>query len=249
MEIIDVNLSNIDREHLCCAISDKKGENCLKNRRNWMKEQFKDGLTFKKMDINGKVFIEYIPAENAWCPIDAPNYLFIKCYWVSGQYQGKGYANLLLNECIQDAKNLGKAGLVILSATKKLPFLSDPKHLRHKGFLTCDTANPYFELLYLPFTDNKITPKLKACCKSGTIPEEGYVLYYSDQCPYAEKYSFKLYDLAKEHNINVKLIKINTKEQAQNAPSPFTIYSLFHNGKFVTNEILSESKFLKIIGS
>lgn len=26
MEIIDVNLENIDEEHICCALSDKKGE-------------------------------------------------------------------------------------------------------------------------------------------------------------------------------------------------------------------------------
>lgn len=248
MGIIDVNLTNIDQEHICCAISDKKGEHCLRNRKNWMKEQFEDGLKFKKADINGKVFIEYIPAENAWCPIEAPDYLFIKCFWVSGQYQGKGYANLILNECIQGAQNQGKAGLTILSATKKLPFLSDPKYLKHKGFVTCDTAQPNFELMYLPFTDNHTKPSLKACCKSGIIPEEGYVLYYSDQCPYAEKYSFLLSELGKEHNTPVTIIKITSKEQAQQAPTPFTIYSLYLNGKFVTNEILSGSKFLKIIG-
>ena len=32
-------------------------------------------------------------------------------------------------------------------------------------------------------------------------------------------------------------------EQAQNAPAPFTTYSLFYNGKFLTNEILSEKSF------
>lgn len=212
-----------------------------------MKEQFKEGLTFKKFDINGKVFIEYIPAENAWCPIDAPGYLFIKCYWVSGQYAGKGYANKLLEECLKDAKEQGKAGLVILSASKKLPFLSDPKHLKHKGFLTCDTAKPQFELLYLPFIADSFKPKFKESCKTGTILEDGYVLYYSDQCPYAEKYSFIISDIAKENNVTMKLIKITSKEQAQSAPCPFTTYSLFHNGQFITNEILSPTKFTKMI--
>lgn len=68
MNIINVDLSNIDQEHVCCSISVKKGESCLKNRKNWMSDQFQDGLTFKKLDINGKVLIEYmLPAENAWC--------------------------------------------------------------------------------------------------------------------------------------------------------------------------------------
>ena len=65
MNIISVGSSNIDSEHICCAISDKKGECCVSSKKNWMKEQLKDGLVFKKLDARGKVFIEYIPAENA----------------------------------------------------------------------------------------------------------------------------------------------------------------------------------------
>jgi hypothetical protein len=245
MGIITVDSSNIDKEHVCCANSDKKGDTCLASRKNWMRNQFQDGLTFKKLDVKGKVFIEYMPAENAWCPIEAPGYLFIKCFWVSGQYKGKGYANALLQECIMDANAQGKLGLVILSAPKKMPFLSDPKYLRYKGFMVCDTAQPHFELLYLPFSKSSPKPVFKTCCKQGIIEEDGFVLYYSDQCPYAEKYANQI---AATMSIEkkVRLQKYNSKEEAQNAPSPFTIYSLFRNGKFVTNEILTVSKFLKL---
>jgi predicted GNAT family acetyltransferase len=246
MEIITVNSSNIDVEHVCCANSDKKGDSCLANRKTWMRNQFQDGLTFKKVDVNGKVFIEYMPAENAWCPVEAPGYLFIKCFWVSGQYKGKGYANALLEECLLDAKAQGKFGLVILSSPKKMPFLSDPKYLKYKGFSVCDTAHPHYELLYLPLSENAPKPVFKACCKQGIINEDGFVLYYSDQCPYAEKYSYLIANAAKDNGKSVQLHKYNSKEEAQMAPSPFTIYSLFNNGKFVTNEILSVSKFLKL---
>ncbi len=246
MDIISVNLSNIDHEHVCCAIADKKDETCLASRKTWMKNEFGDGLTFLKLNVKGKVFIEYIPAENAWCPIEAPDYLFIKCFWVSGQYKGKGYATALLETCIKDAIAQGKHGLVILSSPKKMPFLSDPKYLKHKGFVVCDTALPHFELLYLPLTDNATKPSFKACCKDGVIKEDGLVLYYSDQCPYAEKYSQIIAKAGEENGKSIKLIKYCYKEQAQGAPSPFTIYSLFHNGKFVTNEILTESKFLQL---
>lgn len=36
-------------------------------------------------------------------------------------------------------------------------------------------------------------------------------------------------------------------EQAQNVPTPFTTFSLFYQGEFVTHEILSEKKFEKIL--
>jgi predicted GNAT family acetyltransferase len=247
MEIIQVDRSNIEREHVCCANSDKRGDSCLANRKAWMKSQFDTGLTFKKLNVNGKVFIEYMPAENAWCPIEAPGFLFIKCFWVSGQFKGKGYANALLEACIADAKSQNKQGLVILSSPKKLPFLSDPKYLKYKGFLVCDKAKPHFELLYLPFTETASKPSFKPCCKEGSIEASGYVLYYSDQCPYAEKYSMLVAQAAKEQGKEVKLIKFSSSEEARNAPSPFTTYSLFHNRAFVTNEILSVPKFIKLL--
>ena len=53
-------------------------------------------------------FIEYIPAENAWVPIDADGYIYINCLWVSGSMKGHGYSNDLLNECIRDAKEQEK---------------------------------------------------------------------------------------------------------------------------------------------
>lgn len=63
-----------------------------------MKSQFESGLVFKRINARGKVFVEYIPAENAWSPIEADGYLFINCFWVSGQFKGQGYANRLLDE-------------------------------------------------------------------------------------------------------------------------------------------------------
>jgi len=61
---IQQNEENIDTEHICCAISDKK----------WLEQQIAKGYIFKKFNVNHKVFIEYCPSEIAWLPITAPNY-------------------------------------------------------------------------------------------------------------------------------------------------------------------------------
>jgi ribosomal protein S18 acetylase RimI-like enzyme len=247
MNIISVDVSNIDKEHICCAISDKKGETCVSSKKEWMKERFKEGLAFKRLDARGKVFIEFIPVENAWCPIEAEGYIFINCFWVSGQFKGQGYANKLLDECIKDAKAQNKKGLVILSSAKKMPFLSDAKYLKHRGFKICDTAEPYYELLYLPFKENEAEPKFKDCCKNASIADKGMVLYYTNQCPHTEKYALLIAEIARTKGQSITLKKIESKEQAQNAPAPFTTYSFFHEGKFMTNEIFSESKFRKYL--
>lgn len=84
-----------------------------------MKEQLDEGLVFYRSIERGKCFIEYIPAEKAWVPIEADGYMYINCLWVSGRMKGHGYSNDLLNHCIQDAKAQGKEGLCILSSDKR----------------------------------------------------------------------------------------------------------------------------------
>lgn len=246
MEFIKVTEENLEREHICCAISNNKDCQVMA-KKNWMKEQLKDGLVFLKGNVRGKCFIEYMPAENAWMPIEAEGYMYINCFWISGQFKGKGYANQLLEECIRDSKEKGRKGLCIRASAKKKPFLSEGDYLKYKGFQVADTAEPFFELLYLPFKEADI-PRFKECVKNPQIKEDGYVLYYTHQCPFTAKYVPVLEQAAKEHNISFKSILINSREEAQNMPVASTTYALFLDGKFVTNEILSEKKFLKMCG-
>lgn len=248
MNIITVNKDNLDKEHICCAISSNKDLQ-VASKKSWLNERFDDGLVFKKGDVRGKCFIEYIPAEKAWSPISADGYMYINCFWVSGKFKGEGNSNLLLEECINDSKEKGKKGLVILSSKKKNPYLSDSNYLKYKGFKVADTCDPYFELYYLPFNEEADKPSFKECVKNYKADNDGFVLYYTNQCPFTAKYVPLVENVAKEKGINLNVINIKTTEEAQSAKSPFTSYSLFYNGEFVTHEILSEKKFEKIIES
>ncbi len=245
MEIITITKENLNNEHICCAISNKDDIQ-VTSKKSWIAERLDDGLVFKKGDVRGKCFIEYIPAEKAWAPIEATGYMYIDCLWVSGQFKGQGNSSILLEECIRDSKEKGKKGLVVLSSKKKVPFIADPKYLRHKGFKLADSADPYFELLYFPFDKTAEIPQFKQSVKERN-QEKGMVLYYTAQCPFTAKYVPLIEVVANENDIHFKSVKIETTEEAQNAPSPFTTYSLFYNGKFVTHEILSENKFLKLV--
>ena len=75
------------------------------------KKQDFSKVVFLKSVERGKCFIEYIPAECAWNPIEAPGYMYINCLWVSGSFKGHGYSSDLLSECIEDSKEKGKKGL------------------------------------------------------------------------------------------------------------------------------------------
>ena len=52
------------------------------------------------MCIRDRCFVEYIPAENAWNPIVADDFMYINCLWVAGSFKGHGYSTDLLNACI-----------------------------------------------------------------------------------------------------------------------------------------------------
>lgn len=257
MDFIKITEENLEKEHICCAIASNKDCQVVA-KKAWMLQQMKDGLVFLKANVRGKCFIEYMPAENAWMPIEADGYMYINCFWVAGQLKGNGYANELLEACIKDSKEKGKKGLCIRSSEKKKPFLSEGAYLRYKGFRVADTAAPFFELLYLPFEEENIQsngtkekgdiPHFKECAKNPRIEEQGYVLYYTHQCPFTAKYVPLLEQIANEHGIAFKSILVDSKEAAQNMPVAATTYALFYNGEFITNEILSEKKFLKLCG-
>ena len=245
MEYVIVNKDNLDEENICCAIA-KNNDIQVLSKKNWLNNMFDEGLVFLKAKERGKCFIEYLPAENAWNPLIAKDYMYIDCLWVAGSFKGNGYAGDLWNYCINDAKSKGKKGLCILSSEKKKPFLADPKFLSHKGFKVADKASNGIELWYLPFEDGDI-PKFKDCAKHPHILDMGYILYYTNQCPFNGKYIPILEKVASDNNIPFKAIHLDTKEKAQNAPSPCTTYALFHNGDYISNEQMNETRFLKLI--
>lgn len=248
MEFIKLTQENLEQEHICCAISSNKDPQ-VASKKAWLKERLGEGLVFLKSVQRGKCFIEYIPAEYAWVPIEADGYMHINCFWVSGSLKGHGYSNELLESCINDAKAQGKKGITVISSPKKKPFLSDPKYLAYKGFKAADTADPHFTLLYRPFDENADIPKFKEQAKKPHISDQGFVLYYTAGCPYTAKYGPLIEECAKKREIPFKSIPLDSREKAQSAPAAWTNYALFYNGEFVTNEILSEKKFLALAES
>ena len=183
-EFINLDLKNIDEEHICCAIGDPKHQEGVDRKKEWIKSKLKDGHVFRKLNARGKIFIEYEPIETAWAPVIGRNYEYIYCLWVAGSFKGKGIARELLEYAINDAKGKKKSGLCTLVSTKKKPFLGEKKFFEHFGFKVVDTINDY-ELLALQF-DDKETPKFSDSARSMKIDSQDFTIYYSNECPYVE---------------------------------------------------------------
>jgi len=238
-EFIQLNSTNIENEHICCAFSDKKCANSYQAKKDWLSKEFNNGYVFRRINERAKVFIEYGPAEVAWIPIQAPNYLNINCFWVSGKYKKQGYGKALLKSAMDDAKKQNKAGLVTVVGTKKYNFMSDTKWLLKQGFEEAERITSGFSLLVKKIKTAAENPTFNDSVRTGECPhKEGIVAYYSNRCPFAEFHAKEsLTETANKRNLPLKLIKLETMQQAQAAPSPATIFSLFLNGKFITTDI------------
>lgn len=243
-EYINITLENIENEHICCAIGDPKHNAGVMNKKDWLKDRIKEGHVFRKLNARGKTFIEYAPLEYAWTPVTGNNFLYIYCLWVAGSFKGKGIAKELIEYAIEDAKKKGKNGICTISSKKKKPYISEKKFFEHYGFKVVDSIGD-FELLSLSF--EKDTPKFNDNARKMEIDAKEFTIYYSPECPYTKNSIIEVENYAKENNILLNIIKIDTLEKAKQVPCIFNNWTNFKDGKFISNTLLNKNSFEKLI--
>ncbi len=244
-QYLNLSPENIEKEHICCAIADKKHQCGVDIKKEWLKERIAEGHVFRKLDEKGKVFIEYAPLETAWVPVNGDNYVYIYCLWVSGSFKGKGYGRSLLEYCINDAKEKGKSGICILSSKKKKPYLSEKSFMLKNNFTVVDTVGEY-ELLALSFDGSK--PCFSDEVKKQSIPDNELTIYYGLQCPYIPNCIEQIENYCSSQNIPLKLVAVDSLEKAKTVPCIFNNWAVFHNGKFETTHLLNEGYLKKLLG-
>lgn len=242
---INLTAENIEKEHICCAIGDKKHQVGVESKKEWIKTKLEDGHVFRKLDARGKIFIEYEPVETAWVPIIGKNYEYIYCLWVAGSFKGKGIAGELLEYAINDSKEKGMSGICTLCAKKKRPFIGEKKFFEHYGFKVIDSIGDY-ELLALLFDDSE-APRFSDSARIMKIDNTDFTVYYSPECPYVEYEVKELSEYARGNDIKIDFIKIDSLEKAKNAPCVFNNWANFYKGEFVSSTILNANSFEKLI--
>lgn len=244
-QFINLTLDNLEQEHLCCAIADKKHQLGVLAKKQWLRDRIKEGHVFRKLNVQGKVFIEYAPLELAWIPIQGEHFIYIYCLWVAGSFKGQGYGKALLEYCIADAKAQGKSGICTLSSRKKKPFLSDKKFLLKYGFKVVDTVNDEYELLALSFDGT--VPAFRTCAKQLKIQNPQLTIYYGLQCPYIVDCITQLKDYCNTNQIPLELIAIDSLAKAQNVPCIFNNWAVFYQGQFATLQLLNVNSLQKLL--
>jgi ribosomal protein S18 acetylase RimI-like enzyme len=241
---LNLTLENLQSEHICCAISGGQHQDGVERKKEFLARALEQGLVFRKLEVRGKVFIEYAPAEVAWRPVVAPGYLVIHCFWVSGRYKGQGLGRDLLQHCIDDAKD--RQGVV--SVTGRKPYLTDTRFYLRQGFELVEQTNTGFDLVCYRRNRQANLPRFAESARRGTVSQrEGVHFEYVHQCPFVPGCLRDMADVARELNLVVSTRHLNTIEKAQSAASPFGTFGAFLYGDFITHELMSPRKFRDLI--
>ncbi|MHA2162610.1 MAG: GNAT family N-acetyltransferase [Candidatus Thorarchaeota archaeon] len=247
MNLIDVNTENVSEKGFFCYMSKRKTDG-YQRKLKWLRDRFNEGMRIKMLDLTqgGRGFIEYLPGEFAWRAVNAKGYMFIHCLWVVGKSKGKGYATLLLNECLKDAKTIGMKGVAVLASERN--WLIGKKFFLKHNFEGIDQYPP-FELLAYKFND------VPSPSFSGDFKErlkeygEGLTVIHSDQCPYVDAARKAALDASEELGIRSKVVELKSSEDVRRlSPSPYDVYSLVYNGRLVSYYSLAKKDLIPRLG-
>ena len=250
IEIIDTNVDNI-LEYGICGYKNIKREG-YPEKIEWLKGRFPEGMKIKTLysDEDGaQGMIEYIPGEYCWRPVEAGSYMFIHCIFVGFKraYKGKGYATLLVDECLRDAAKENMCGVAVV--TRKGSFMAGKELFIRNGFEVVDKASPDFELLVKKFNEKAAPPKFKGDWERRLRQyNQGLTIIRADQCPYTVKNVREISETAEQvYNIKPNIIELKNSQEAQNSPCPFGTFCIVYNGKVVAETPISNTRFKNIM--
>jgi len=242
-KIVEVNENNATEEGFFCVKNPKYEGFQLKL--NWLIERWNEGLKLKilKNGIEKIGFIEYTPGEYAWRPVQASNYLFIHCLMVYGKtIYHSGNGSLLIKECIDEAKNMNKAGVVVMAS--KGTWMADKSVFLKNGFELVDSKDRFDLLVYK--LSKSPNPKF-INWEDNLNQYKGLHLIYANQCPLYIKSVDEMKQTAKEYGLKLNVTVIKTAQEAQQSPTGYGTYSLVYNGRILSDHYISNTRFKNIL--
>ena len=249
VEIIDLIPENI-ADFGVCGYKNVKKHLELRKKIDWFKEYYPKGLRIKvllskKGGYQG--MLEYIPGKYAHRPVEAEGFMFIHCIFVGfkKEFKGKGYASLLIDECIREAKYEGLKGVAVV--TRKGAFMAKKDIFVKKGFVLVDEAAPDFELLVLKFSEEAPTPKFRNMKEQLKQYKKGLFLLRSVQCPYTEKNVRAILEFANKFNLKPNLIDLKDSIAVQNSPCAFGTFCIVFEGEIISHHPISNTRFENIM--
>lgn len=249
IQAIDATLENLHTLP-CCGIKNIQHEG-HRRKTAWLKESLKKGAKAKvfltEKDIQSG-YIEYLPGRYAWRGVEAAGYMFVHCIWTFfKKYKGKGYAKQMVEAVIDEAKKAKMKGVAVVA--RKKPWLAGSDLFLKLGFEVVDRAQPDYELLVKKFSKSADHPRFKGDWeKKLKTYGRGLTLVISDQCPHAWKFARDIAAFAQSaYKIKPEVVVLKTYQEAQNAPTPYAVFSIIFDGRILADHQISRARFRNIM--
>lgn len=244
MKMTEVTMDNMEHYGLfCIKNTDNPG---FQGKREWLSKRFGEGLKMVYVltdDDEPAAYIEYVPGSKAWRPIDAPEDMIIHCIAImKREHRGKGYAQALVERCIEDAKALGLKGVAVM--TSKGSWFPDTRIFDKMGFIQVDKKEKY-ELMALSLSDH--TPPRFIDWKANLPQFQGWHLIYSYQCSALYKSLDDLAAVAKDRGIDLQIHEMESAEESRQTPTPSGLFALIHDGKLLNMHYTSAKRFESLL--
>ena len=194
-------------------------------------------------------YLEYLPGEFAWRGVEAAGYMFIHCIWIySKRHQRKGWGNFMIEACLNDAESAGMSGVAAM--VRDGPWLADRRLFMANGFEAVDTAPPDYQLLVRKFDSSAGNPAFKKDWDQRLARYgRGLTILRSSQCPHIAKFAADIAEAAEEdYRIVPTVVDLESWQDAQNAPTPYAVFSLIYNGRLLADHQISQTRFRNIMG-
>jgi hypothetical protein len=249
-QLIDVDAANFDTLP-CCGIKCPTHPGRLQ-KYCWLQANAEFGLRARTLlapDGQPGGYIEYVPGEFAWRGVDAGGYMFIHCVWIySRQHQRKGWGNVMIQACLDDAKKAGMHGAAAM--VRDGPWLADRRLFLANGFERVDTAPPDYQLLVRKFRNAAAANPAfrKNWDQKVARYGRGLTIIRSSQCPHIAKFASDIAQTAaEEYHLAPTVVDLGGWRDAQNAPTPYAIFSLIYNGRLLADHQISRTRFRNIM--
>ena len=158
---------------------------------------------------------------------------------MSGCYKGHGLGRELLEHCLEDAREYHG----VVSVAGRSPYLTDTRFYLHQGFEVVASTETGYDLVCYRGDPEAPLPRFAENARCGTVPEDqGVHFEYVSQCPFVPGCLRGLSAVARGLGLEATEREL-TREDAQNAASPFDTFGAFFHGRLVTHELMSEEKF------
>ena len=243
MRVLDVGPDNVGELGFFCYMSKKKSPGYAR-KMSWLERRFDEGLRIKMLELPDRGFIEYIPGEYAWRTVDARGFFFIHCLWVVGKSKGKGFADALLDLCIDDARQSGAAGVAMVTSEKN--WLVGRQLFEKKGFVRVAEAPPAFSLMVNAFGDHRPPAFIDTSPAVRREFGRGLTVFRSDQCPYIESAVESAASAAASAGIDCRVVLLESAAEVRRiSPSPYGTFGLVLDGELLGYHLHTKKALLE----